>query len=72
MTHPHPEGVKNVAGGKREARNPRFAKCCKVAHAEGVQGNSSQPFRLRRLCKNEPGVARFALTPGYIPFTPSG
>jgi len=22
--------------------------------------------------KNKPGVARFALTPGYTPFTPSG
>jgi len=49
---------------EREARHAWFAEADKVAHAEGVRGNSPQPFRLRCLSKNEPGVARFALTPG--------
>jgi len=49
---------------EREARHAWFAEADKIAHAEGVRGNSSQPFRLRRPAKTKPGVARFALTPG--------
>jgi len=47
---------------KREARHTWFAKSLKIAHA----------LQAATPGKNEPGVARFALTPGYFPFTPSG
>jgi len=58
-------GEGNVAGGKREARNPRFAKCRKIAHAEGVRGDSSHAFSVRKPCQ-PPRTRRVALRAPHL------
>ena len=58
---------------KREARHAWFAQADKVAHAEGVRGNASQPFRLRRVARTNQGLRSFhSLNPCYSPCTPPG
>ena len=58
---------------EREARHAWFAEADKVAHAEGVRGNSSQPFRLRRLAKANQGLRSFhSLDPWLLSVHPSG
>jgi len=43
------------------------------AHAEGVRGDSSQPFRLRRLARTNQGLRSFhSLNPWLLSVHPSG
>jgi len=56
---------------EREARHAWFAEAATVAHAEGVRGDSSQPFRLRRVARTNQGLRSFhSLNPCYSPCTP--
>ena len=58
---------------EREARHAWFAEADKLAHAEGVRGNSSQPFRLRRLAKANQGLRSFhSLDPCYVEIVKCG
>jgi len=50
-----------------------LVRSCHAAQPEGLRGVSSHAFSVRNLVSlREPGVSRFALTPGYPPCTPSG
>jgi len=58
---------------EREARHAWFAEADKLAHAEGVRGNSSQPFRLRRVARTNQGLRSFhSLNPWLLSVHPSG
>ena len=51
---------------EREARHAWFAEADIVAHAEGVRGDSSQPFRLRHLAKTNRGLRASRLPPATL------
>ena len=58
---------------EREARHAWFAEADKLAHAEGVRGDSSQPFRLRRVARTNQGLRSFhSLNPWLLSVHPSG
>jgi prepilin-type N-terminal cleavage/methylation domain-containing protein len=64
-------GARRVAGGQREARNPRYAIHQRL-HPRGVQGIPASLWGADKTLEPLPGVARFALTPGNLPCTPPG
>ena len=58
---------------EREARHAWSRRLTRLRTLKGVRGNSSQPFRLRRLAKANQGLRSFhSLDPWLLSVHPSG